>query len=166
MQTTAVDVMRGLRWEHARNATPLSSSYPHVSLAPMRWPRQGSLLVFLCLVFLLSCSQTCLAAGHAHGGVLDPVASPHGAEGVPCHSPQSPPPGSPARCPDCADHVFLQSVPPGVETGVASGSAPLAVCVLTTSSLPARLSSHFSALQPEGHALSPPRYLLFSVLRR
>src|SRR5712692_775559 len=127
--------------------------------------RQASPSVFFFLVFLLHCSQTCLAAGHARAAVTVPASTNHGSEHVPCHSPQTAPQGSPARCPDCTDHVFLKSVAAGTETLAAAGPGLFSLCLLTHSVLPTLPHSRASVLRLDSTALSPPRYLTLSVLR-
>src|SRR6266446_2789930 len=102
----------------------------------MHWLRQASPSVFLFLVFLLHCSQTCLAAGHAHAAVTVPVSPHHTAGHAPCHSSPAAPAGLPEKCPDCSDHTFLPSVVSGIETLSAAGSFFSPACSLTQMVLP------------------------------
>src|SRR5215475_11061271 len=90
----------------------------------MRRLRQASPAVFFFLVFLLHCSQTCLAAGHAYAAVTVPVSPHHNPALAPRHSSPTSPQGIPEKCPDCAEHVFLKSVASGTETLAAAGSFP------------------------------------------
>jgi len=126
--------------------------------------RQVSYTMFLFLALLLHCSQTCLAAGHARAAVTVPV-SPHHPEHAPCHSAPTAPDGIPDKCPDCGDHVFLTAASSGAETLAASGPFLFPPCLLTQPVLPGLLQPHAGMLWPDTTALSPPRYLLLSVLR-
>src|SRR5712691_7105137 len=127
--------------------------------------RQVSYAVPLFLAFLLHCSQTCLAAGHAYAAVAVPVSAQHGPEHAPCHSTPTAPHGIPDKCPDCRDHVFLTAVSSGADTLAASGSLLFPPCLLTPSVLPGLLQPHAGVLWPDTTAQSPPRYLFLSVLR-
>ncbi|HEV8713677.1 MAG TPA: hypothetical protein VGX03_12735 [Candidatus Binatia bacterium] len=127
--------------------------------------RQASPSVFLFVVFLLHCSQTCLAAGHAHAAVTVPVSTDHNPEHAPCHSSPAAPNGIPDKCPDCADHVFLPSGAYGIATLAAAGSFFIPCCVLMQPVLPVLPRVHTDVLLLDSAALSPPRYLTFSVLR-
>src|SRR5262249_26186284 len=127
--------------------------------------RQASPSVFLFLVFLLHCSQTCLAAGHAHTAVIVPVSTRHNPEHAPCHSSPTAPQGIPEKCPDCAEHVFLPSVASGTETLAASGSFSIPFCSLMQPVLPVLPQPHAEAFRLDPTALSPPLYRTLSVLR-
>jgi len=127
--------------------------------------RQVSYTVSLFLALLLHCSQTCLAAGYAHAAVTGPVSPQHGSEHAPCHSAPAAPNGIPDKCPDCGDHVFLTAVSSRAETLAASGPFLFPLCLLTQSVPPGLLQPHAGILWPDTIALSPPRYLLLSVLR-
>src|SRR6266508_3435720 len=131
----------------------------------MHRPRQVSPFVFVFLALLLHCSQACLAAGHTHAAVTVPASAHHGPEHAPCHSAPAPSHGTPDKCPDCADHVFLKSVSSGAEALTAAGPFLFPLCLLIQPVLPALLHPPASALRLEVSALSPPRYLTFSVLR-
>src|SRR5262249_62134773 len=76
----------------------------------MQCLRHISPSAFLFLVFLLHCSQACLAAGHAHPAVTASVSTRHGSEHLPCHSSPAPPQGFPGKCPDCAAPAYLPSI--------------------------------------------------------
>jgi hypothetical protein len=127
--------------------------------------RQISYAVFLFLALLLHCSQTCLAAGHARAAVTAPVSSHHSPAHTPCHSAPGAPNGIPDKCPDCADHVFLTAASSRAETLAASGPFLFPLCLLTQSVPPGLLQPYADILWPDTTALSPPRYLLLSVLR-
>gem|GEM_PF-3134214 len=131
----------------------------------MRRLRQASPFVFSFVVFLLHCSQTCLAAGHAYAVVTVPSAAHHSAEHAPCHSPPTVPQGPSERCPDCADHVFLTSVSAGAQTLAASGAAFIPLCVLTQPVILALPQSHAGVFWLDPTALSPPLSRTPSVLR-
>src|SRR5438034_8510793 len=131
----------------------------------MRQLRQVSPSVFFFLALLLHCSQTCLAAGHTHAAVTIPASAHHGPEHAPCHSAPAPRHGTPDKCPDCADHVFLKSVSSGAEALTAAGPCLLPLCLLIQPVLPVLSHPRASVLQLTSAALSPPRYLAFSVLR-
>src|SRR3989442_10209978 len=131
----------------------------------MRWLRQASPSVFLFLAVLLHCSQTCLAAGHAHAVVTVPVSADHGPEHTPCHSSPAPSQRLPEKCPACGDHVFLTPVAAGVETLVVWGPSASPAELLIPVFLPSRSQACPSAALPARAALSPPLYLTFSILR-
>src|SRR5215510_15889043 len=127
--------------------------------------RQVSYAVFLFLALLLHCSQTCLAAGHAHAAVTVPVFPHHSPEHTPCHSAPPAPNGIPDKCPDCGGHVFLKSV--SSESGteaLATAGTFLLPGVLTPPVLPALPQPCAGVPRPDIPTL-PPRYLTFSVLR-
>src|SRR6266540_5444505 len=115
--------------------------------------RQVSYAVSLFLTLLLHCSQTCLAAGHAHAAVTVPV-SPHHPEHAPCHSAPTTPNGIPDKCPDCGDHVFLTAVSSGAETLAASGPFLFPLCLLTQSVPPGLRQAPAGMLWPDTTALS------------
>src|SRR5215475_8887321 len=130
----------------------------------MHWFRRASPAVFLFLTVLLHCSQTCLAAGHAHAAITVPTAADHSLEHPPCHS-SSPAQRLPEKCPDCGDHVFLTPGAAGAEMLVLSGSSHSLFCVLPPLLLLSQAQSCPPAVRPAIAALSPPRYLTFSILR-
>ena len=127
--------------------------------------RQSSLSAFLFLMFLLHCSQMCLAAGHSHPAVTAPVSTRHGPEHPPCHSSPAPSQGLPEKCQDCADHVYLPSVACGTETLAAAETFPVPFCFLTQPALPVSPQLHAAASWPDLTVLSPPLYRTLSVLR-
>jgi len=131
----------------------------------MRWYRRVSPAVFLFLTFLFHCSQTCLAADHAHAAVTVPISTDHDAGHTPCHSSSSPSQRLPEKCSDCADHVFLTPVAAGTETLATPGPAVAPGCLLTQSLLSSQPPLCLQATQPVIAALSPPRYLTFAILR-
>ena len=125
--------------------------------------RQVSYAVFLFVALLLHCSQRCLAAGHARAAVTVSVSPHHSPGHAPCHSAAPAPNGIPDKCPDCGDHVFLQSVSSGTETLATAGTF-LFPGVLTPLVLPALPQLCAGVPRPDIPTL-PPRYLTFSVLR-
>src|SRR5262245_9259639 len=127
--------------------------------------RQASPSVFLFLVFLFHCSQTCLATGHAHAAVAAPFATHHSPGHPPCHSSPAPSRGIPEKCPDCGHHVFLPSAASGAATLATVESFFIPCCVLTQPVLPVLLRVRTDGPRPDSAALSPPRYLTPSVLR-
>src|SRR5262249_10840815 len=105
---------------------------------------------------------------HVHAAVTIPVSPQHDPAHAPCHSaPTAPtaPHRTPDKCPDCRDHVFLSAVSSEADTLADAGFFLLPPCVLTPSVLPELLQPHAVVLWPDTTALSPPRYLVLSVLR-
>src|SRR5205823_26708 len=120
---------------------------------------------FLFLVFLLHCSQTCLAAGHAHAAIAVPVSTHDNPAHAPCHSSPTPPQRIPEKCADCAGHVFLPSVASGPATLAAAGVFSIPFC-FPVQPLPSALPPPYAGVfRLDPTVLSPPLYRTLSVLR-
>src|SRR5712692_7511500 len=131
----------------------------------MRRLRQGLLLVFFFLAFLLHCTQLCLAAGHGHRTTFS-VASPRrSSEHTPCHFPSVPPQRVPDKCPDCRDHFFLRAAPSGPATLTVSGPLSSLFCWLTQPHHSLLTQRAAGVLWLDKTAVPPPRYLTLAVLR-
>jgi hypothetical protein len=115
------------------------------------------------LVFVLQCSQTCLAAGHAQAAVTTRTTPHDSEEHSPCHATGTASGESSEQCLDCGGHVFLRSAPDGTEPLM---TLPfLFLSVPAPSLLPASLKLYTSRWWQEFLGNSPPRYLSLSVFR-
>ncbi len=88
--------------------------------------RQVSPLFIFALISLLYCSQTCVAAGHAHAAVSATRPDAHAADATPCHPPSTTPRNTDESCTDCGGHFFLTTASSGADvlSATATASAP------------------------------------------